>query len=466
MSKTKIILKTMLKLVGIILALTILAFICKIIVFSRDTVSNITVQNSMVQKPITLEKKLPNFENAVMASSNTNDKINNSSNVSLFYEGRKLNINTPTPLINLRYYLDLEDFLKTSSINFSKKENKYYIDNCIVDLNSKTFNLAGKTYNFRGQNFVKDTRTYICLNDIEHILNLRDYWDNVNKKIYLFKDKKNIHLDSTSIKTTGPVALIRFEDVASTSSTGNNEDLEKFKIMGDYLYENGIKFNITWVPRYKNPGAGIDNDLLTHSTMTNAQFINTLDHLIFRGATIGLHGYTHQHGNTTSTVGTELDSKNNTTPKEVQAIAENGLKVANTFNIPVAFFESPHYQATRTQQKILEKYFRILYEPVSGYWNLNPMKTSTTLYVPAPLGYVQDEHGEALAKKIRKNYSFMLTSVFIHPFKELKFIKLKPVDSTGYCDYSYENNTPVKNIVKALQDTKHVTISVDNLLKK
>lgn len=466
MKKKHKLLKNILQLLGIILAITVVAAICKVIVFNRDEVSHLTIKNSVLEKPITLEKSIPNLSNTISVSANATTRLNKLAKINIFYNGKNILLKDSIYLQNLRYYLNFEELLKSLNIKFDKTNDNYVVSNCSVNIKDKTFKRNNDIYTFRGQVFNINSSTYICLNDIEHILNLRDHWDNITNKIYLFDDKKNLTQDKSVTKTTGPVGLIRFEDVTASSSSGNNQDLEKFRILGDYLYSQGIKFNITWVPRFLNPKAGVDNNLLTNNTMTNAEFINTLDHLIYRGATIGLHGYTHQHGDTTSTVGTELTSKINTSEEQVKAVVENAFKVANTFNIPIDFFESPHYKATRSQQKILENYFNILYEPVSGYWNLNPMKTSSTLYVPTPLGYVTDEHGEKLAKKIRKDYKFILTSVFIHPFKELKFINVKPIDSNGCFDYNYQDNTPVKNIVKALQDTNHVTISVKDLLKK
>ena len=63
------------------------------------------------------------------------------------------------------------------------------------------------------------------------------------------------------------------------------------------------------------------------------------------------------------------------------------LLYTSTLNIPIGFFESPHYKADRNQQKIIEQYFPVMFEPYAGYWNLNPLisfSNKSTLYVPAP----------------------------------------------------------------------------------
>ncbi len=93
------------------------------------------------------------------------------------------------------------------------------------------------------------------------------------------------------------------------------------------------------------------NDLLKNNNFENVHFINMLDHLINRGAVIGLHGYTHQHNNQISGLGVELKWNVNSNKNKVLKVVESSLKTAKTLNIPIGFFESPHYKADRNQQK-------------------------------------------------------------------------------------------------------------------
>lgn len=130
--------------------------------------------------------------------------------------------------------------------------------------------------------------------------------------------------------------------------------MEKMKYLSDYFKANNIVFHIDWIPRYINPEKNIDNDLLKNNNFENVHFINMLDHLINRGAVIGLHGYTHQHNNQISGLGVELKWNVNSNKNKVLKVVESSLKTAKTLNIPIGFFESPHYKADRNQQKIIE----------------------------------------------------------------------------------------------------------------
>ena len=53
---------------------------------------------------------------------------------------------------------------------------------------------------------------------------------------------------------------------------------------------------------------------------------------------------------------------NNTIP-ETRAIIENGIDTASALNIPISFYESPHYRGTELQRKVIEDYFQFIYEP-------------------------------------------------------------------------------------------------------
>lgn len=460
MKKSKNIVTTILKFIGILLIIFLIFVAGKIIIFRQKAVTHITVKDNVVQK----KTSLGSSKTATKQFKLNPEKV---SNITIYYNGKKIDFNNDIYKSNLRYYVNLDNLKKQMNLDINQTaQNEFKLGSTIINIKNNTFSQNNKTYDLRGKSFVLNDKQYISINDIANILNLRSHWDIENNSIYLFKDKKEITAPKEDTSNSPKkAALIRFEDVSAGDGKNSNGSFEKIRILGDYLYSTNTKFNVTWIPRYKKPKENIDNNLLTNDTFSNFEFINTLDHLIFRGGTIGLHGYTHQSGDTVSAVGSEMTWKINTKESDVRSIAENALNTASLLNIPVDFFESPHYHAVRKQQKILEEYFKIMYEPYSGYWNFNPIKTDKSLYVPTPLDYVKDDHGEAIAKSIMKKSDFALSSVFVHPYKELQYIKLGSLDNNGYVDYTYEDNTPVKNIVDAFKKTNHQTISVSELVK-
>lgn len=406
-------------------------------------------------------KKKEEKEKIVNTLSTSESKVYEVENLKLYLNGKEIKLENRILEKNQRFYIDLEEFLKRANLNYEKKNKIYKVDNTLIDLENKNFTVNGKLYDFRGESLL-ESENYIALNDLEHALNLRDRWKDKNNEIYLFKEKKDLNIEKTMESKTGKVAMMRVEDLAAGGEYLKAESIEKYKILADYLYSQDVKFNVAWISRYKNPPKGIDNDLLKNRSMRNVQYINLMDHLIFRGASIGLHGYTHQNGDEVSAVGSDLSIKANNTEAETEAIIRSAIKTAEILNIPIDFFESAHYHSSMKQQRIIEKYFDIVYEPFKYYPAMNPLKSpmdKSTLYLPTTIGYVKDETGEEMTNKIRKNAnSKKITSFYFHARKEFDFIKLGEIDENGYVDYSYDENSIMHNISKALTETNQVTV--------
>ena len=237
--------------------------------------------------------------------------------------------------------------------------------------------------------------------------------------------------------------------------------------MIDMLKENNIKFNVAWISRYKDPESGVDNDLTKENTFINCDFISLLDYIINNGGEIGLHGYTHQSGNSTSGAGSELTFFDNTKESEVRAVAMNAINTAAYFNVPYKFFESPHYHATPSQQKILEEYFDVLFEPYAFYWNLKPLlslRDKSTMYIPTVLGYVKDQNGSIMVERIRSRLTDDAAALFFHPFKEFSYIQVGGVNC-GKMSFNYKKDSPLVNIIQALNDNSYTTIHVSEIDK-
>lgn len=232
--------------------------------------------------------------------------------------------------------------------------------------------------------------------------------------------------------------------------------------MANFLSNSGIKYHIAWIPRFKAPNDNIDNDLLTVDTFENAAFINLLDYFINHGALIGLHGYTHQAGDSRSAVGTELSRKINSSEEETRAVIENAIDTATTLNIPFGFFESSHYKASSAQKSIIEEYFQYIYEPKNYLIYTKLQKTkNNNLYIPTPLSYVRDLDANPIIKKLNKPTPGLLASFFYHSTKELDFIEVDTSNNVFDVDYSIES--PLQQIVKSLNENKYITTHVTEL---
>ena len=76
--------------------------------------------------------------------------------------------------------------------------------------------------------------------------------------------------------------------------------------------------------------------------------------------------------------------------------------------------------------------------------------------MPTPLGYVHDRDGSQMVRrlKLNQNAKMQLSSFYFHPFLEFEFIHLKPDG------YSYNENSPMHRIVKALKQYGYETVTV------
>ncbi|MGL5575048.1 MAG: DUF2334 domain-containing protein [Sarcina sp.] len=365
-----------------------------------------------------------------------------------------------------RYYFPLDKFLELTKTEYSKQNEVYDIEGVRLDLNNKNF-LKGETLHMlRGDLIDGAGVTYISLNDLEHILSLGDSWNHEKKVVSLFKEE--VIIPKVNRNTlSGKAAMMRLEDVRAGEEYLTNHGIQSAKATVDYLYENGIVFNVAWIPRFKDPSKNIDNDLMVNENIANVQFVNMLDHFIYRGGVIGVHGYTHQAGAYKSAVGSDLSTKFNSSEEETRKLVEASFETAKYLKIPAAFFESGHYHATKKQQAIIEEYTDACFEPYKIYWNFQPVvskRNDSTIYVPAPLGYSTTENGSDIVERINKlgNINNILTAFFIHPPKEMGYFKFTEGEN-GSIKTEHLENSPIQNIVNTLKESGHVTITINDL---
>ncbi|MGL5633994.1 MAG: DUF2334 domain-containing protein [Sarcina sp.] len=449
-----------------IIAATAIIYISTVTYYRFSMIKDIRVENGEVIYKDSLVKRTKHIAKEVEIKHKSETfKIDD---ISLILNGEKLKEDMDIFELNQRYYVDLEYFLENFDEKYEVKGNTYNIGDIKLDIVNKEFSKGNlEPIKLRGEILNLDGIKYISLNDLEIMFNLGNSWDYEKRIINIFeKEIEEANIDRE--KLSGKAALLRLEDVSAGNRYATNHGILSMKASADYLYKNGVKFNVAWIPRYIDPGKNLDNNLLTDRSMANAQFVNMLDYLVSKDGVIGLHGYTHQAEQYTTAIGSDLSSIYNSSEEETRMIIESSIETAKVLNIPIAFFESAHYHATKKQQSIIEEYVDTCFEPYKIYWNFQPViskRNKSTLYVPAPLSYAKDFNGSDLASKIEKNKKRknILTAFFVHPTKEMDFFEVSDVDANGAVSIVHKEDSPLQNIVEGLKKSGHVTITVQDL---
>lgn len=447
--------------------LTLLSGSCAIISKNNFFQKNLIVVNNTVYSNL-----LPSnsFKSTYNPKLNFEDMpVSSVSGITFNILDQKNITNIPVLLKMQRYYIPLSYISQKLNYridNSNNNDTSITLDNGkeTITLSSDSYKKDSDNISLRGNLLSQNDDTYISISDIEQIFNLVAVFDFNTKTINLLPSNSPQPEDS-SVLFNNKIALLRFEDFTAGDTNSVDKNQTKVKCMADLLYSNGIKFHIAWIPRFKSPNDNIDNDLLTNDTIENVGFVNLLDYLINKGAKIGLHGYTHQSGNERSAVGEELSENVNNTEEETKAVIENGLDTASALNIPISFFESPHYKDTPEQQKIIEKYFQFIYEPFNNS-TINIYKNkNNNLYIPTPLGYLNKPDDTSIVDALNSDYNpEKLHSFFYHPSIEVEFINFNTENNK--LNVSYDPNSPLQKIVKALKDNEYSTVHVDELIDK
>jgi hypothetical protein len=372
--------------------------------------------------------------------------------------------NIPVLLKAQRYYIPLSYISKKLGYKDLNTDQLCSVQNnsTKILINANSFTKNDKTGSLRGNLLYKNDEPFISISDIEEIFNLFAVFDFNANSISLLPDNVTEPKEKP-LQDNQDIALFRFEDFTCGDSNFVDKNQTKVKIMGNYLYSQGIKYHLGWIPRFKAPNDNIDNDLLENDNITNVGFINLLDYLLNKGCEIGLHGYTHQHNDERSAVGEEMSKNVNSDEKSTRDVIEKGIDTASALNIPISFYESPHYRDTPFQQKIIGEYFRYVYEPYDNS-KKNIYKTkSGNLFVPTPLGFVENGSSASITNGLASDDSSVLKSFFYHPSIEVDYVDFNT--NNDKLNVTISDDSPMKTIVKSIKDNNCVTIHVDELKK-
>lgn len=386
-------------------------------------------------------------------------------NIKLGFEGKILNLVLPIYIEKNRYYIPLTEIVEKLGGTSKTEENMLTLElnnNLIkIDVKANTFSQGDKTQRLKRNIVFSNDFCYVSLIDLCRIFNLKTDWNIDTKTISLFlnKDKFEAVESPASEKT----ALIRLEDIAAGQRYSNSETLEKLRIISDYLYSQSVPFHVAWVPRYIDPTQNpkVDNDPSKQNNMFNSDFIFTLDYFEYRNGIIGLHGYTHQFGNTVSIDGNEFHRNQRDRIPSTDAYTQERINLAiasaKTLDIPYGFFEVPHYAADANVLRIMEKNFDCLYQPYDGNSKssklmIKKLGDRTIKYIPTPLDYIDGKNDtDNMIRKINTLKPGLLASFFYHPSIEFEDIKLSK-DNTGYPSYTYSPDSTLHRIIKASKE--------------
>lgn len=416
------------------------------------------------------------FLQTKIQNSSRNVLIMGTDNITLKFEGQELGLNGPVVYKENRYYLPLIKLI--SEMGGSVKREGQYINinfmnqDILINVPEQRFSKNNIDFSVALKPEGKDY--LINLSDLCQMLNLVTDWNVEERVLGLYVNRElQVHAPLTTI-APGKTALIRLEDVTSGGPYYTSEALAKLRAIADYLYAENIPFHVAWVPRYIDPANFIDRSIADQYSMLNTDFVFTLDYIVSRGGIIGLHGYTHQYGDTVTLKGTEFRSiyeKSGIpdTDSYIQERLTNAIQAANKLNIPYGFFEAPHYVLSPNAERLAEHYFDFIYQSYPGDPS-NPDKVVRKgnfnryiTYVPTPLGYI---HGEddlsRVFNQIKQKGPKPLASFYFHPFLEFRNISITR-DDTGYPQMLYSQDSILHKLVKEFKRQGYTFISIYQL---
>lgn len=392
-------------------------------------------------------------------------------NVKFIIDGKSLNLKMPIYLDKNRYYICLNEFIEQlngeieqhhKSLNIKINTSSYSID-----LSNNVIKHASTTFKLKKALLSKNNIYYIGLSDFSNMFNLYTRWDKDNKIINCKTD--NINIDTTPYKhKINQIGFVRFEDVGLNSQPYSKEYFEKLRIIANYMYERKVPYHIAWIPRYVIPSQRIDNDPLNKNNFEMAEMVYSLDYFTTHNGIIGLHGYTHQCNEEESCIGFEF-GKFQPSEEGFKEKIEKALETASYLDIPINFFEAPHYEITPSQNKIAEKYFKILYYPFNDYGEakadltkpqLSPYNKSS-YYISTPLNYIPIGNEEAALAEIKKADISKMGSVFFHPTLENNYISL--TENNKIPEFTYSDNSILKRLINILEEKGFKIIKVSDI---
>lgn len=231
-------------------------------------------------------------------------------------------------------------------------------------------------------------------------------------------------------------ALLRIEDVDVFESPSKLRDI------ADMMYSKHLPFLVGVIPFFKDPGAG-----MFLSMSDKPEFVDALKYMVAHGATLVMHGITHQY---TGVTATDFEFWDGSTNKKIRGDSKEyvekkmkmGLEEFWKNNLYPLIWETPHYTASQVDYSAFAEFFstameqRLVIED-PDYSQYFPYIIEKDLYgqriIPENLGYiplsdtpkVEEEAVNTLLEGAKAQLAVRdgFASAFIHAFIDLKYIE-------------------------------------------
>ncbi|MGE5498766.1 MAG: DUF2334 domain-containing protein, partial [Syntrophothermus sp.] len=255
-------------------------------------------------------------------------------------------------------------------------------------------------------------------------------------------------------------AILRIEDINPTDSPDN------IRAVTDILSERGIPFLIGVIPFYVNPAEGVRLSLSDKPDLVDA-----LKYAVKNGASIIMHGSTHQYRDVTAS---DFEFWDASTDKPVKGQTEADIRKKIEMGIqelmknglyPVAW-ETPHYTASFQLYKIIPNYFSTAIEQRlaienSSYSQYFPYVINRDLFgqkiFPENLGYVPQDKDINISRnavrniikgaQVNLNVRDGFAACFFHSFLDPSLLE-ELVDGVRALGYTYIDIKDYSNWVK------------------
>jgi uncharacterized protein YdaL len=257
------------------------------------------------------------------------------------------------------------------------------------------------------------------------------------------------------------VAIVRIEDVTLI------RDPKVIREIADILYSRQIPFLIGVVPFYVDP---TQNKRLSLSECPD--LVEALKYCVSHGATIVLHGVTHQYKGITG-IDFEFwdgDTKKpiaDDSPEIIAGKIEAGIHECVKNGIYPLMWETPHYMASTSDYKVVSRYFstsieRRMLNDDYRYGQFFPYIINKDIYGqkinPENLGYIpllsSQDSTEIFVRQMISNAKSIsnirdgYASFFFHPFLNLTYLK-EIVDSITDLGFKFVDLRQQNNWVKS-----------------
>lgn len=377
-------------------------------------------------------------------------------------EGVKLELSYPIYIEKNRYLIPLTEVAEKFQGNINKEDGDIQVNlwgQIIKIYNNKKIYISNEDRSGKLKNSIieKDDVYYITFNDFSNAFQLVSRWNPNDRTIKAYRNRNENKYEKYQ-KKCDVYGFIRLEDITADMDSESSCYYESLRIISENLGGRGIPFSIAWIPKYVDPANNIEEDPSQKNNMNISELIYTLDYMENNGGIIGLHGYTHQRGMDLSTLGSEFGRANPDIGDFTERVKKS-IEISNEMGYDAAFFEAPHYDITKSQNDVLEDYFKIIYHPYKDEKgnNINTSQVyrspgGKSMYIATPLDYVRiDDNGSEITSRIRHLPQGVMASLFFHPRLEMKYIEL--FDSQdGYPDYSENKDSILNKVIEAMQE--------------